>query len=252
MAIPALDSAAGGQPRFVSTQWGVLLTAAGAPEGSGGDVRAAWGELYRMYCYPIYAFIRRRGHPRAEAQDLTQDFFVHLLERETLRRVDAAKGRFRSFLLGVLEYFLVDAARRSGARRRGGEAHFLFLDDVEAAEVAYQLAAPAWETPERLFDARWAATLLDTVFARLHAEMAAGGKSDSFAVLKDYVAGGEDASYQQTAARLGLSLPALKSLIHRLRGRYGTLLREEVARTVADPADAEAELRHLRESLRLG
>ncbi len=251
MARAALNSTAGGQPAFASTRWGVLLAAAGAPEDSGG-ARAAWAELYRVYCYPVYAFIRRRGHSRPQAQDLTQDFFVHLLERDTLQRADASKGRFRSFLLGALEYFLADAARRSGARKRGGGVRFLILDDANAAEAAYQLAAPAWETPERMFDARWAATLVGVVFARLRGEMAAAGKESLFTSLRDYVAGGEDASYQQTAESLGLSLPALKSTIHRLRRRYAALLREEVARTVADPADAEEELLHLRHTLRAG
>ena len=247
----ALNSTAGGRQGFVSTQWGVLLAAAERDAaGAQPQARDAWAELYRAYCFPVYAFIRRRGHPRPRAQDLTQDFFVHLLEKGTLGRADPGKGRFRTFLLGALEYFLVDAARRENAHKRGGGRTFVFLDDPDAAEAQFQLAAPAWETPEKLFDARWAAALLGVVFARLHAEMAQAGKERLFEALQGYVAGAEDASYQATADAVGLSLAALKSLIHRLRTRYGVLLREEVARTVAIPADGEAELRHLRAALR--
>ena len=194
--------------------------------------------------------MRRRGYPRHRAQDLTQDFFVHLLEKGTLGRADPDKGRFRTFLLGALDYFLIDAARRTNAHKRGGGSRFVFLDDPDSAEQQYQLAVPAWETPDRLFDARWAAALLDCVLTRLRAEMAQAGKESLFIALQGYIAGVEDASYQATADTLGMSLSALKSHIHRLRGRYGVLLREEVARTVADPADSEEELRHLRAALR--
>ena len=252
VADPILNSTVGGQPGFLSTQWGLLLAAAEANRiGSQPLAQDAWSELYRTYCYPVYAFIRRRGHDRPRAQDLTQDFFVHLLEKGTLGRADPNKGRFRTFLLGALDFFLIDTARREGARKRGGNHRFVFLDDPDAAENAYQLAAPAWETPEKLFDARWAATLLGAVFTRLRGEMARAGKEWLFDALQDYVVGAEDASYQQTAEALGLSLPALKTHIHRLRMRYGTLLREEVGRTVAYPGELEEEIRHLRSALRV-
>ena len=253
MAHAALNSTVGGQAAFASTQWGLLLAAAASKEaGDATSVRDAWEDLYRVYCYPVYAFIRRRGRSRAAAQDLTQDFFVHLVEKDTLSRADPAKGRFRTFLLGALEYFLADAARREGAHKRGGGVRFVFLDDLDTAESEYQLAAPTWQTPERLFDARWAAALLGAVFVRLREEMARGGKAHLFEALKNYVAGAEDASYLETADKLGLTLPALKSHLHRLRIRYGALLREEVARTVSNAADVEEELRHLRAALRAG
>ena len=247
----ALNSTDGGRPGFVSTQWGLLLAAA-KDTGDDRSVREAWETLYRVYCYPVYAFIRRRGHARPAAQDLTQDFFVHLVEKNTLTRLDQNRGRFRTFLLGAVEYFLADAARRASAHKRGGGTWPVFLDDADAAESGYQLSAPAWETPERLFDARWAAALLGAVFARLREEMARAGKGRLFEALKDYVVGAEDASYHQTAAALGISLPALKSVVHRLRVRYGTLLREEVARTVAGPGEVEEEVQHLRAVLRTG
>ena len=248
----ALNSTAGGQPGFVSTQWGRLLEAAEVEGNHAADTiaRDAWENLYRLYSYPVYAFIRRRGHPRLDAQDLTQDFFVHLVEKRTLRRADPGKGRFRTFLLAVLEYFLADAARRAQTRKRGGGSEFVFLDDPEAAEAEYQLAAPDSQTPARLFESRWAAALVDAAFARLRGEMIATDKGPVFEALKDYVAGAEDASYQQTADLLGLTVPALTSAIHRLRCRYRILLREEIARTVSNPGDIENELRHLCATLR--
>ena len=129
--------------------------------------------------------------------------------------------------------------------------HFVFLDDAEAAESDYQLAAPTDQTPARLFEARWAAALIAEVFARLRAEVVAAGKGSLFDGLRDHVVGVEDASYQETAERLGLTLPALNGAIHRLRGRYRVLLREEVARTVTDPAEVEGELRELCAALRV-
>ena len=250
-----LNSTAGGYAVFASTQWGQLVKAAGVGgnDQSPADTiaRDAWEDLYRDYCYPVYCFIRRRGYPRPEAQDLTQDFFVHLVEKGTLRRAVPLKGRFRTFLLGVLEYFLVDAARRAGTRKRGGDRQFVFLDDAGRAESEYQLAAPDSQTPAQLFETRWAAALIEAVFARLREEMTASGKETLYRALKDYVAGAEDASYQETADRLGLTLAALNSAIHRLRGRYRALLREEVARTVANPGEVEAELVHLCTALRM-
>lgn len=247
-----LNSTAGGRAGFASTQWGLLLAASAADRTNDDQAQTALGDLYRIYSYPVYSFIRRHGRPRPEAQDLTQDFFVHLIEKGTLRRADPTKGRFRTFLLAALQYFLVDAARRAGALKKGGGGRFIFLDDPDAAESDYQLAAPRWQEPEKLFEVRWAAALVNAAFVRLREEMTAAGKSAQFAALKDYVAGAEDASYQATAESLGLSLAALKSVIHRLRGRYAALLREEVARTVADPAEVEAEVRHLRAILRAG
>ena len=247
----ALNSTAGGRPGFVSTQWSLLVAAAGRGSAAADPhAQDAWAELYRAYCYPVYAFVRRRGHLRPQAQDLTQDFFVHLLEKGTLSRADPNKGRFRTFLLGALELFLAEATRRNRAQKRGGQGRFVFLDDPDRAENQYQLAAPAWETPEKLFDAQWAVTLLGVVFTRLREEMAQAGKERLFTALQGYVAGAEDSSYQDAADALGLSLSAFKSQVHRLRGRYGVLLREEIARTVTDPAEGEAELRHLRAALR--
>jgi len=224
-----------------------MLSAASA-EGD-TEVRAALEEIYRLYCYPVYAFIRRRGYGRQDAQDLTQDFFVHLLEKGILGRADSQRGRFRNFLLGVLEHFLAHAAKRAGACKRGGDCQWVSLDD-DAAEDRYQLAAPEGMTAEKVFEARWAAALIEATFARLREELELEGKGHLFGALQGFVVGGKDASYQQVADSLSLSLGALKTVIHRLRGRYRTLLREEVARTVATPLEVDEELRHLRVALR--
>jgi DNA-directed RNA polymerase specialized sigma24 family protein len=240
-----LDSTAGGRPNFDTTQWGLVIAA--SAEGA-GEARAALEELYRLYCYPVYSFIRRRGHGRQDAQDLTQDFFVHLLEKGTLARADAQRGRFRSFLLGALDYFLAHAAERARAGKRGGGCQWVFLDD-DAAENSYQLAAPEGITAEKVFEARWAATILEATLARLRGELQSEGKGHLFETLKDFLTGQEDVSYQKVADVLNLSLGALKTAIHRLRGRYRALLREEVGRTVAKPAEVEEELRYLRAAL---
>jgi DNA-directed RNA polymerase specialized sigma24 family protein len=241
-----LDSTAGGRPNFSTTQWGLVATA--SIEG-GAEARKALEELYRLYCYPVYAFIRRRGYNRHDAQDLTQDFFVHLLDKGTLGRADPQRGRFRSFLLGALDHFLAHAAERARAGKRGGGSQLVFLDD-DTAEDRYQLAAPEGMTAERLFDARWAAALVESTFARLRGEMDSEGKGQLFEALQGFLLGHEDASYQQVADSLRMSLGGLKTAIHRLRGRYRALLREEVARTVAAPAEVDEELRYLRTALR--
>ena len=241
-----LDSRAGGRSNFVTTQWG-LVTAASA-EGA-AEARAALEEFYRLYCYPVYAFIRRRGHGRQDAQDLTQDFFVHLLEKGTMSRADPQRGRFRNFLLGALQHFLANAGERACAGKRGGGCQWVFLDD-DTADDRYQLAAPEGMTAEKLFEAQWAGALVEATFTRLRCELESEGKGHVFEALQGFLHGREDASYQQVADALSLSLGALKTAIHRLRGRYRALLREEVARTVAAPAEVDEELRCLRAALR--
>ena len=241
----ALDSRAGGRPNFLTTQWGMLSAA--SAEGD-TEVRTALEEIYRLYCYPVYAFIRRRGYGRQDAQDLTQDFFVHLLEKRILGRADSQRGRFRNFLLGVLEHFLAHAAKRAGACKRGGDCQWVFLDD-DAAEDRYQLAAPEGMTAEKLFETRWAATLVEATLRRLRGEFESEGKAYLFEALHSFLLGAEDASYQKVADSLNLKLGTLKTAIHRLRGRYRVLLREEVARTVAAPEEIDEELRSLRAAL---
>ena len=240
-----LDSTAGGRPKFLTTQWELLVAA--SSEGA-AEARAAMEEVYCLYCYPVYAFIRRRGHARYDAQDLTQDFFVHLLEKGILGQADPRRGRFRNFLLGSLDHFLAHAAERAGAGKRGGDCQWVSLDD-DAAEERYQLAAPDGMTAEKLFEARWAAALVEATLVRLRCEMESEGKGNLFEALKGFLMGRDDSSYQRAANALNLSRGALKTAIHRLRGRYRGLLREEVARTVATPAEVDEELRYLRAAL---
>jgi RNA polymerase sigma factor (sigma-70 family) len=240
----ALESTAVGRPNFLTTQWGLVATA--STQGT-TEARAALDGLYRVYCYPVYAFIRRRGYDRQDAQDLTQDFFVYLLEKSALGRADPRRGRFRSFLLGTLEHFLAHAAERARTRKRGGDCQFVYLDD-DTAENRYQLAARM--TAEKIFEARWAAALIEAALARLRVELQASGKGRLFEAVQNFLLSGEDASYQQVADSLGLSLGAIKTAIHRMRSRYRALLREEVGRTVATPAEVEDELRCLRAALR--
>jgi RNA polymerase sigma factor (sigma-70 family) len=240
-----LSSSAGGGLRFETTQWS-LVAAAGADD----ENRAALHDLYRSYAQPIYAFIRRRGYDRQDAQDLTQDFFLHLLEKNTFSRADRLKGKFRTFLLGALEFFLAHANEKARAEKRGGNAIPVFLDD-ESAEMRYQLADPG-QTPEQVFDARWAATLIETTVDRLNAEYEAAGKGELFEHIRGFLLEGEESSYAQVAARTCLTLAAVRLAIHRLRSRYRELLRSEIARTVISSGDFDEEVRALRASLQSG
>jgi DNA-directed RNA polymerase specialized sigma24 family protein len=206
-----LDSTAGERPNFRTTQWGLVATA--SAEGV-AEARVALEELYRLYCYPVYAFIRRCGHGRHDAQVLTQDFFVHLLEKGALGRADPQRGRFRNFLVGALDDFLANAAERARSAKRGGGCQWVFLDD-DAAEDRYQLAAPEGMTAEKVFEARWAAALIEATFARLRGELESEGKGHLFEALQGFVVGGNDTSYQQVADAVNLSQGAVKTAIHR-------------------------------------
>ena len=242
-----LDSTASGRPNFLTTQWGLITASA---QGS-AEARAALEGLYRAYCHPVYTFIRRRGYSRPDAQDLTQDFFIHLLEKGMLGRADPERGRFRSFLLGALNHFLAHAAERAAACKRGGGGQIVLLDD-EKAETQYQLAAPEGLTAESLFDARWALTLLGYALERLARQYALGYKEAVFEALKGFVAlgtSGPESSYEKAAQTLGVGVGTVKTLIYRLRKQYLALVREEVARTVSDRADVEGELRALCDAL---
>ena len=236
--------------RFRSTHWSVVLTAARDRTPAG---QAALAELYRTYWYPLYAHVRRRGYSPQDSQDLTQSFFLHLLERRGLAQVDPDKGRFRSFLLASLQNFVLTAQRRERTIKRGGLCTFISLD-AEAVECRYQFE-PADDlalTAEQIFDARWALSLLNEAMRNVQALCVARGQGKTFDTLKGFLASGstkEVSSYRDAAAALGVSEAAVNTLIHRLRQQYSVALRHEIARTVTDPAAIDEEVHLLCEAL---
>jgi RNA polymerase sigma factor (sigma-70 family) len=232
----------GPQPCFLSTRWSVVL-AAGRAETT--QARQALAALCQTYWYPLYAYVRRQGHDAHDAQDLTQEFFLRLLEHHWLAEVSREKGRFRSFLMAAMNHFLANEWDRVRAKKRGGDRQFLPLD-AESAETRYRLEPADATTPEVIFERRWALTLLDQVMARLQAEFAAEGQAAVFEQLKFALTGDRSAApYAELAARLHQSEGAVKVAVHRLRQRYRDLLRAEIAQTVDGPPEVEAELRHL-------
>jgi RNA polymerase sigma factor (sigma-70 family) len=227
--------------KFLTTQWSLVL-AAGDSAVAGS--REALDDLCSRYWYPIYAYARRRGAGTEDAQDQVQGFFSHLLERGTLKGADPERGRFRSFLLGAFKLYLSDERSRAAAQKRGGGATALPLD-LEGAEERYRLEAEPSETPDRLFARRWALELLAHARRRLEEEGAAGRNPARARRLGVFLTDPDGAPYREVAEELGMSESAVKVAVHRLRQRYGALLREEVARTVEDPDRVDEELRYL-------
>jgi RNA polymerase sigma-70 factor (ECF subfamily) len=199
-------------------------------------------KLCSAYWYPIYAFIRRQGRNAHDAQDLTQDFFAELIERDSLAGVVKERGRFRSWLLAVLKHFLSNEWHRSQRQKRGGGTTVVSLDDEAERRYLTEPADP--RTAERLFDRAWALTLVDRVLSQLESEWCETGKREQFQILKGTLTG-DRASYPDLAARLTMSEGAARVTVHRLRNRYRDLLRLEIAQTVAFPGDADDELRQL-------
>ncbi len=237
----------GGRGRFVTTRWSVVL-AAGADLSANG-AREALTTLCETYWYPLYAFLRSRGHRAEEAEDLTQAFFARVLEKHAFQQADPARGRFRSFLLTSLTHFAANAHDREITKKRGGGVTVLSLD-LEAAEGRFQQEPSSNETPERIFDRRWALTLLDRVIGGLSTEMLGRGKRPLFETLKPYLTGdAPQLSYAETAARLGMSEAAIKVAVHRLRRRFRELLLDEIGQTVSSPEEIESELSHLRSAV---
>lgn len=225
----------------------MLLSAQSQAPGS----QAALAELCRIYWYPIYSFVLRRGFSPEDAQDLTQGFFLHLLDHNALSQVSPLKGKFRSFLLASVQNYLSDEADRARCLKRGGSIEFVPLD-MGLAEDRYRLAPLEFLTADKIFDARWAMTVLDEAMGRLREEYAAQGKASMFETVKpfiDPINSKAALSYEQVATTLQVSLGSVKKLIFRLRKRYASLLREEVARTVSDSAEIDQEIRALCEAL---
>ncbi|HEX8914954.1 MAG TPA: sigma factor [Humisphaera sp.] len=235
--------------RFDTTHWSVVRRAGAAAAGSPEDARAAMGGLVETYWYPLYAFARRRGHADHDAMDLTQGFFAHLMGGDALGSVSPEKGRFRSFLLAAFTNYMSNQRRAAGARRRGGAATVLPLHPAGGADGfsdRYAHEPADHETPERLFERSFVEALLARVRARLAGDYAAAGRAELFALLEPHLLHRPDAAPRaEVGRRLGLSPAAVNMSLHRVRRRYGELLREEVALTVDDPADVDAEIREL-------
>jgi RNA polymerase sigma-70 factor (ECF subfamily) len=228
--------------QFATTHWSLVLSAG---QSVSKEANQALEILCRSYWYPLYAYVRRKGYGPHAAQDLTQEFFARLLARNYLSVADRNKGKFRSFLLGCLEHFLAREWTRAHAQKRGGGQALFSLDQIDA-ENRY-LREPVDElTPEKIFDRRWATTLLDQAMARLREECLASQKSDLFEKTQNYLSGEKsEASYAALAAPLGMSEGAIKVAVHRMRQRYGELVRDEITQTVATPGEVDEELRYL-------
>jgi len=229
---------------FGTTQWTDLMTArqSGSPEA-----KAALERLCQTYWYPLYAYVRRRGYSPQDAEDLTQAFFLELIEKNYLGAVDRRKGKFRSFLLAAMNHFLANEYDWRHAAKRGGGRTFVSIDDEATWEQRYQRETATEQSPEKIFEARWASTVIDQARTRLRETYAAEGKGELFDRLEKYLTeqpgpGG----YAEVAAALRMSPGAVATAVHRLRQRYGEAVREEVARTVARPEEIEDEMRHLR------
>ncbi len=228
--------------RFATTHWSVVLEASRNLTPQSAE---ALERLCCTYWHPIYAYVRRRGHPAEDAQDLTQEFFAEHLERDFLSHVDPAKGKFRSFLLASLNHFLNKTRTRAKAVKRGGQHLFISLDDP-ACEKRY-LSEPATDlSPEDIFEQRWALAVFDQALIRLRKEFVAAGKTGPFDALKVFLAAeNRDGDYATVGAELGMTPNAVAVAVHRLRRRYRDMVREEVAHTVATLEEIDEELRHL-------
>jgi len=240
------------QPRraaFPTTRITLIHTAQGEP---GADAHAALSTLCDAYWYPIYAYVRRLGHSHEEAEDLTQGFFTRVLDKRSLRDFDRERGRFRSFLLGALKHFIANERDAARAEKRGGGRAPIPLDQVLLAGERYTLEPRSDLTPDRIYERQWALTVLTRVQDALREEAIRQGKGAQFERLKGLLVGeGSDEGYRALAVELHTTEGALKVTVHRLRQRFRDVLREEVAHTVADPAQVGSELRDLMAAIRM-
>jgi len=240
MAYEAPDSSNAPAGDFGTTHWSVVL-AAGHNDTRGFQALDA---LCRTYWRPLYFYVRRRGHDPSDAQDLTQEFFARLLQKQTVGLADPARGKFRAFLLTSLRHFLTNEWARAKAQKRGGGARHFSLD-AGAAETRYGQEPTDHTTPEKLFEREWFLTLLEAAVNRLKTEHERAGKAGQFAALRGSLTGESRQAYGELAAQLQTSEDAVKMAVYRMRKRCGELLREEIAHTVSDPADIDGELRRL-------
>jgi RNA polymerase sigma-70 factor (ECF subfamily) len=227
---------------FTATHWSVVLMAG---QSSSAQAAEALERLCRTYWYPLYAYVRRQGRAPHDAQDLTQEFFARLLAGNYLGTVGREKGKFRSFLLAALNHFMADERDRASAAKRGGGKVAISLDEQEAeTRLQADLASPL--TPDKIFEKRWAMTLLEQAFAKLREESVAAGNAERFDRLKIFLEDGTDAGdYAAVGGELGMAANTVAKAVHRLRQRYKELVRAEVANTVASPDEIKEEMRYL-------
>ena len=231
---------------FVTTRWTLVLAAG---RQSSADSERALAELCQSYWYPLYIYVRRQGHSREDAEDLVQSFFARVLEKNYLEGLSAERGKFRAFLLATLKHFLANERDKARRQKRGGRVPHLSLD-WQSADERFRLDPPDCRTPDREFDRAWALALLERVITRLTDECAATGKGPFFEQCRSYLMLGEKAIPHAEAARvLGMEEGAVRVAVSRLRKRYRQLLREEIAQTLSDPAQADEELRALQAAL---
>lgn len=227
---------------FATTRWTIVNAAGHRSDPRAGE---ALGELCRIYWPPLYRYLRGRGHNPDQAQDLTQGFFVRLLERGSIQAADPNRGRFRAFLLTALKRYVINEHERAVALRRGGQHVHLTLD-FDDAERTYLLERRSEDTPERVFDRKWAAITLDRTLVRLREECARDGRSAEANALLPYLTdSGDLPAYKAVADELGVTEGAVKVAVHRLRQRFGAILRLEVGQTVLEPDDVDEEMREL-------
>ena len=233
-------------PLFPVTRWSVVAEACDSGEE---DSAAALEELCRNYWMPLYVAVRRFGHGPEDAKDLTQSFFARLLEKDWLHAADREKGRFRTFLMVALKRYLANEWHRGQAAKRGGGVDLVPLD-TKLAERLYGGSGAHSLSPEQLFDKRWALTLIETALARMEQEYRDSGRDAEFALLKPCLTAGRgEIDYRGLAAALGLGEGAARVAVHRIRKRYRSLFREEIARTVRDEGEVEEEMRALMAAL---
>ena len=228
--------------QFTTTHWSVVLA---ARDTASPQAEAALAELCRTYWYPLYAFVRRKGHSPHDAQDLTQAFFARLLEKNYVAQADRERGRFRSYLLMALTHFLADEWDKARCVKRGGGREMISFD-AASAEERYRLEPIDQLDAAKLYERRWVTTLFDKVLARLEQEFRDSGKGERFDGLKSSLLAEPDGpSYSALGAQLGLTESVVKQAVHRMRRRYRELFREEIAQTVAGPDEVEDELNHI-------
>ncbi len=237
----------GGNRVFATTQWSLVVAAAKNDSVSGS--KEALEQLCENYWYPLYAYVRRRGFSPDESSDLTQAFFAQFLEKNSIEHADPERGKFRTFLLTSLKNFISNQWRSEQALKRGGHLKKISLE-ISRGEEKYALEPVDETTAEKLFDRRWAMTLLSAAFDKLQSEYAQNGKQELFDQIKPYLVGNNDnVPYRQVAESAGITENAVKVSVHRLRKRCGLLLREEIAQTVNSEDEVDEELREMSATL---